>query len=89
MASFKIRFKKSVAKDLRRIPNKDVKRILDRIDTLAENPRPDGCEKLSAQEKYRIRQGAYRIIYEVRDRQLVVVVVKIGHRCDVYKTLKS
>lgn len=89
MASFEIRFKKSVAKDFRRIPNKDVKRILDRIDTLAENPRPDGCEKLSAQEKYRIRQGAYRVIYEVRDRQLVVVVVKIGHRRDVYKTLNS
>ncbi len=84
MANFEIRFKKSVTKDLRRIPNKDVKRLLKRIDTLAENPRPGGCEKLTAQERYRIRQGIYRIIYEIKDQQLIVVVVKVSHRSDFY-----
>lgn len=84
MASFEIQFKKSVARDLRPIPNKDVKRILKRIEALSEEPRPAGSEKLSALERYRVRQGAYRIIYEVKNQQLVVVVVKIGHRREVY-----
>ncbi len=85
MAKYKLVFKKSVAKDLRPIPNKDVARILQRIETLRENPRPIGSEKLSGQERYRIRQGVYRIIYEVADRQLIVTVVKIAHRKHVYK----
>jgi mRNA interferase RelE/StbE len=73
MAKFKITFKKSVAKDLRGIPNQDIKRILSRIDTLAENPRGEGCIKLSGYEKYRIRQGLYRIVYEINDDVLVVM----------------
>lgn len=85
MASFEIRFRKSVVKDLRRIPDKDLKRILKRIESLSADPRPPGCEKLSAQERYRVRQGVYRILYEIHDRHLVVVVVKIGHRRDVYR----
>jgi mRNA interferase RelE/StbE len=85
MASFEIRFKESVAKDLRHLPNKDVKRILERIEALRNDPRPAGCEKLSAQERYRVRQGVYRIIYEIRDFELVVIVVKVGHRREVYK----
>lgn len=85
MAKYKLVFKKSVAKDLRPIPNKDVARILQRIEQLRENPRPIGSEKLSGQERYRIRQGVYRIIYEVADRQLIVTVVKIGHQQQVYK----
>lgn len=74
-----------MAKDLRRIPNKDLKRILKRIESLSADPRPPGCEKLSAQERYRVRQGVYRILYEIHDRHLVVVVVKIGHRREVYR----
>jgi len=66
MARFEIRFKESVAKDLRYLPNKDVERILKRIDALRSEPRPVGCEKLSAQERYRVRQGVYRIIYEIK-----------------------
>ena len=85
MANYEIQFKKSVAKDLRAIPNKDVKKILERIDALAVNPRSEGCIKLSGQERYRTRQGLYRIIYEVKDAEIVVVVVKIGHRSQVYK----
>jgi len=85
MAKFKIIFKKSVAKDLRSIPPADVKRILQRIDVLAENPRGEGSVKLSAQERYRVRQGVYRVVYEIRDESLIVLVVKVAHRSAVYK----
>jgi mRNA interferase RelE/StbE len=84
MARFSLVFKKSVAKDLRDIPKKDVSRILKCFGALAEDPRATGCEKLSGHERYRVRQGAYRIIYEIQDDVLVVVVVKVGHRRDVY-----
>lgn len=86
MAKYKVTFKKSVAKDLRAIPNSDVKKILSRIDGLAINPRGEGCTKLAGEEKYRVRQGVYRIIYEIKDSELVVAVVKVGHRSRVYKT---
>ena len=85
MASYSLAFKKSVAKDLRSIPNKDVKRILNRINSLRENPRAEGCVKLSNQEKYRVRQGVYRIIYEVQDTELIILVVKVARRGQVYK----
>lgn len=85
MAKYKLVFKKSVAKDLRSIPNKDVARILQRTRKLQENPRPVGSEKLSGQERYRVRQGLYRIIYELKDELLVVTVVKVTHRKHVYK----
>lgn len=84
MAKYRITFKKSVAKDLRSIPTEDVKRILKVIDALAENPRAGGCIKLSAQERYRVRQGLYRIVYEIRDEVLIVVVVKVARRSKVY-----
>ena len=85
MGSFEVIFKRSVAKDLRQIPTKDVAKILKRIEGLKAEPRPTGVEKLSGQEKYRIRQGVYRILYEVRNTELIVVVVKIGHRRDMYR----
>ena len=85
MANYKITFKKSVAKDLRGIPSSDIKRILHRIDALADDPRGEGCTKLSAQERYRVRQGQYRIVYEIRDDTLVVLVVKVAHRSTVYQ----
>lgn len=85
MANYKLVFKKSVAKDLRSIPSKDVARILQRMEELQDNPRLVGSEKLSGQERYRVRQGVYRIIYEVVDEFLIVTVVKIGHRKHVYK----
>ncbi|NLD37704.1 MAG: type II toxin-antitoxin system RelE/ParE family toxin [Desulfatiglans sp.] len=85
MGEYKIFFKESVEKDLRSIPKKDIKKILTRIETLAQEPRPQGCEKLSGQEKYRIRQGTYRIIYSIQDQELTVWVVKVGHRKEVYR----
>lgn len=84
MANYKITFKSSVAKDLRAIPTADIKRILSRIDELAGNPRAHGCIKLNGHELYRIRQGNYRIVYEIRDGELVVVVIKVAHRSSVY-----
>jgi mRNA interferase RelE/StbE len=85
MARYELVFKKSVAKDLRAFPTQDVKRILQRIRSLADDPRPDGCEKLSGQERYRVRQGVYRVIYEIADKTLTVLVVKVGHRREVYR----
>ena len=86
MASYELVFKKSVAKDLRAFPKQAVKQIMQRIRSLSEDPRPAGCEKLSGQERYRVRQGVYRIIYEIEDARLVVLVVKVGHRSDVYRS---
>ncbi len=85
MASYRLSFKSSVARDLRSIPNQDIKKILARIEALAENPRPQGCEKLSGLPRYRVRQGVYRIVYEIQDDVLRVLVVKIGHRKAVYR----
>ena len=86
MANYSLAFKKSVTKDLRNIPNKDVKRILACIESLRLNPRAKGCIKLSAQELYRKRQGLYRIVYEIQDSELIITVINVAHRRDVYKT---
>ena len=85
MAAYKIFFKKSVEKDFNVIPKNDLGKILERIETLAENPRPPGCEKLTGQQKYRLRQGRYRILYSIQDDELTVWVVKVGHRKDIYR----
>ena len=85
MAGYRIFFKRSVEKDFASIPKKDVKRILNRIKTLEVNPRPPGCEKLTDQEKYRLRQGRYRIIYSIQDDELSVWVVKVAHRKKIYR----
>lgn len=85
MANYSLAFKKSVAKDLRNIPNTDVQRILTCIELLCENPRADGCIKLPGQERYRVRQGVYRIVYEIRDEELIILVVRVAHRSIAYK----
>ena len=85
MARYSLLFKRSVSKDLRSIPKQDVQRILNKIDALADNPRPPGAEKLSTRELYRIRQGRYRILYEIQDDILLVIVVKAGKRSNVYR----
>ena len=85
MAGYKVLFKASVEKDLAAIPKKDLKKILKRIEGLVENPRPWGCEKLTGQERYRLRQGRYRIVYSIQDDDLTVWGVKVGHRKDSYR----
>ena len=88
MANYKLRIKKSAAKELEAISRKsDRRRIAARIESLAENPRPPGCKKLSGSDRYRIRQGDFRIVYSVEDDELVVYVVKIGDRKSVYRAL--
>jgi len=85
MAGYRVFFRKSVEKDFSIIPKKDVKRILNRIKALEKNPRPPGSEKLTGQERYRLRQGQYRIVYSIQDDELTVWVVKVGHRKDIYR----
>jgi mRNA interferase RelE/StbE len=85
MAAYKLFFKKSVQKDFDSIPKKDLKRILRRIESLSEDPRPHGCEKLTGQERYRLRQGRYRIVYSIQDDELTVWVVKVAHRKHIYR----
>ena len=85
MASYRIVFKQSVVKDLCSIPKKDVQRILRRIEGLADEARPVGVEQLSGDEKYRMRQGNYRILYAIDDDVITVTIVKVGHRRDVYR----
>jgi mRNA interferase RelE/StbE len=86
MEKYKLVFKQSLSKDLRALPKRDIARILICIQSLSEEPRPQGCEKLSGQDRYRVRQGVYRIIYEIQEDVLTVVVVKVGHRREVYRT---
>ena len=88
MAQYKIFFKKSVEKDLKSIPTRDLKKILRKIESLRLNPRPSGSEKLTGLERYRIRQGSYRIVYSIQDFELTVWVVKIGHRKEIYRKIK-
>ncbi len=85
MGKYRLVLRKGVAKDLRAIPKRDVKRMLARMDALTNDPRPIGCEKLSGQERYRVRQSVCRIIYEIVDDRLIVTVVKVGHRGQFYE----
>ncbi len=89
MASYKLVVKRSAAKEIESIDRKKTRQqVVKRIQELATNPRPRGCEKISGKHpRYRIRQGPSRILYEIRDEELVVYVVKVADRCDVYKQL--
>ena len=85
MARYELRIKPSVAKDLRGIPKAEIRRILGRIEALRDDPRGPGCEKLvGGSELYRVRQGTYRIVYTIHDERVVVEVIRVGHRSDVY-----
>jgi len=85
MAGYSIVVKKSVWKDFKKIPKTDTERILSAIRGLAQSPRPPQAKKLSGQERYRLRQGNYRILYKIEDEQLIVCIVKVGHRREVYR----
>jgi mRNA interferase RelE/StbE len=85
VASYRLFIKPSAVKDIEALPKKDRSRIVAKIQTLAGNPRPPGCEKLSGHELYRLRQGNYRILYTLHDADLIVVVIKVGHRREVYR----
>ena len=85
MAEYRVYFRESVEKDFSVIPKKDLRKILNRIEALAKDPRPPGHEKLTGQDRYRLRQGWYRIVYSIQDKDLTVWVVKVGHRKDIYR----
>jgi mRNA interferase RelE/StbE len=86
MASWKIHWRNSTKKDLRRIAVKEIPRIIEAVESLSRNPYPVGCVKLSGSESaFRIRVGDYRIIYEIIENQLMIEVIKVGHRRDVYQ----
>lgn len=85
MAKYELQIKKSVTKDLFPIPKRDVRKIVEAINGLADNPRPPQSLKLSGEEKYRLRCGSYRVLYEIHDNILIVCVVKVGHRKEVYR----
>lgn len=83
---YEVKLKKSAAKQLRKLDKKQAERILIKIYLLADNPYPNGAEQLTGQKAFRIRVGDYRVIYEVHDKQLLVQVIRVGHRKEVYKT---
>ena len=85
MANYSIEIKKSAAKEIEKLPVSILKKVMQKITSLSENPRPNGCKKLTADEKYRIRVGEYRILYSIEDAVLIVFVVKVSHRKDVYR----
>ena len=85
MASYSVSIKPSAVKELEGVPIKDRRRIVRHIQGLATDPRPSGCEKLTGDDRYRVRQGDYRVVYGVDDVERQVLVVKIGHRRDVYR----
>lgn len=85
MGRYRVVVRKSVSKDLDRIPKKDVQRIVKAIGMLSDDPRPPQSRKLSGEEKYRLRCGVYRVVYEIQDEQLVICVVRVRHRRDVYR----
>jgi mRNA interferase RelE/StbE len=85
VANYRLLIKPSAAKELEGLPLKDRRRVATRLQRLASDPRPTGAEKLSGQDKYRLRQGDYRLLYSVDDAALTVVIVKIGHRREVYR----
>ena len=85
MGGYRVFFKKSVQKDLSAVPKKDLKKILNRIQSLEDDPRPPGCEKLTGQERYRLRLGRYRILYAIQNDALSIWIVKVGHRKDIYR----
>lgn len=85
MEKYKIEFKKTAAKELNSLPNREIKKIVVAINLLVENPRPTISKKLSGSERYRLRIGDYRILYEIENQVLIIYIVKIAHRKDVYR----
>jgi mRNA interferase RelE/StbE len=85
MAEFEVRINKAAAKELGQLPKTDTRRILRRIDGLRHDPRPPGSEKLAGRDAYRIRQDDYRVIYTIDNHRVIVEVIRVGHRCDVYR----
>ena len=85
MGRYRVLIRRSAEKEIARLPDAIRRRVVDRILALTDDPRPHGCQKLSGEEKYRIRQGDWRIVYEIDDDMVVVLIVRVAHRSDVYR----
>ena len=85
MAKYKLKFAASVKKDLRKIPNDDIAKILKLINSLLDNPYPKNVKKLSHQNKFRLRYRNYRILYKILNNELIIYILKISHRKNVYR----
>ena len=85
MAKYELSVKKSAVKELSDIPKKELQKIIRKIQALSSDPRPQGSQKLSHKEHYRIRQGDYRIVYSIQDDDLTVHIIKVGHRKEIYR----
>ncbi|MCF0057672.1 type II toxin-antitoxin system RelE/ParE family toxin [Dyadobacter sp. CY356] len=85
MPEYSVYLSKKAQKQLDNLPDKIVSSIIPSIAALENNPRPDGCKKLKGRDGYRIRSGNYRIIYEILDKELIIDVIALGHRKDIYE----
>lgn len=85
MATYNIQIKKSAQKEIKALPATDRQRIITKIQSLANNPRGPDSKKLSAHEYYRVRVGVYRILYEICDDVLLIMIVRVAHRKEVYR----
>lgn len=77
---------KSTQKALAKLPQQDYQRVINAINNLASNPRPSGCKKMKGFPTWRIRVGVYRVIYEISDKKLIITVVDVGHRKEIYRS---
>ena len=87
--SYQVIFDPGAAREFDKLPRAQRRRMASLIDDLAEDPRPAGAEKLTDVDAYKIRVGDYRIVYTVKDRSLVVLIVKVGNRRDIYKDIRT
>ena len=86
MATYQIEWKSSSFKELKRLDRKVIQRIVSAVESLSSDPRPAGVRKLRGSERsYRIRVGEYRIVYEINDDRLIIIVIRVRHRKDVYR----
>jgi len=86
MTQYKIEISATAERQLKKIPREDQVRILRYISLLADDPRPGGCRKMSGYDDiYRIRAGKYRVVYEIDGKRIVVIILKIGHRREIYR----
>jgi mRNA interferase RelE/StbE len=89
MTKYRVEFNKNYLKDLEKIPIRARKQIQKEVTALASEPRPDGCKKLQGANSpplYRVRCGDYRIIYTINDSVLLILVIAVGHRKEIYRT---
>lgn len=86
MGSYQIEWKRSAVKELRKLPRLMISKVVAAVDDLTSNPRPEGCRKLvGSEDTFRIRVGDYRVLYNIFETRLIIEIIRVGHRKDVYK----